>query len=69
MDTPIYDAVMAHLRAKRVPQREVASGSGVPFSTLSKIAQGRIKDPSVHNIQRLYDFFNKRETPIEGIPK
>lgn len=53
----IYDFVMSHLRAKAIPQRAIAKGSGVPFSTVCKIAQGSVKDPSVHNIQRLYDFF------------
>lgn len=48
---------MANLRAKRIPQRDIARGSGVPFSTVCKIAQGSVKDPGVHTIQRLADFF------------
>lgn len=59
--TPIYDYVMQQLRAKSVPRRQIASDAGVPFSTLSKIAQGRIDDPSVHTIQRLADYFRDRE--------
>lgn len=55
--TPMYDYVMARLAEKRIPQRTVASGSGVPFSTLTKIAQGNIKAPSVHHMQALYDYF------------
>jgi len=64
MDTtpPIYDFVMAQLRAKRIPQRKIAADSGVPFSTLTKIAQGQIKEPSVHSIQKLADYFAKTET-------
>lgn len=63
MDTnqKIYDVVMAHLRSKRIPQRRVAAASGVPFSTLTKIAQGRIKAPSVHHVQALYDYFTQQE--------
>lgn len=63
MDKPlnIYEAVMEDLRSKRVPQKEIARGSGVPFSTLTKIAQGQIKSPSVHHVQAIYDFFNTRE--------
>lgn len=57
---PIYDFVMANLRAKAIPQRTVAAHSGVPYSTLTKIAQGSIKEPSVHTIQRLADFFAKQ---------
>lgn len=56
---PMYEFVMTQLRAKRIPQRDVASGSGVPFSTLTKIAQGQIKAPSVHHVQALHDFFKK----------
>lgn len=59
MDTSIklYDYVMAQFRSKRIPQRQVARESGVPFSTVSKVAQGYVKEPSVHTIQRLYDYF------------
>jgi transcriptional regulator with XRE-family HTH domain len=56
---PIYDFVMANLRARRVPQRRAARESGVPFSTLTKIAQGEIKHPSVHSIQALAEYFQK----------
>ena len=61
MDTPapMFDYVMAQLRAKRVPQRQVASGSGVPFSTVTKIAPGQIKSPRVHQVQALHDYFKK----------
>lgn len=63
MQTPtkIYDFVMNHLRAKTLPQRQVARESGVPFSTLSKIAQGAVKDPGVHTVQRLADFFARQQ--------
>lgn len=62
MDTNqnIYSVVMAHLKSKRIPQRTVASGSGVPFSTVTKIAQGQIKAPNVHHVQALYDYFSKQ---------
>lgn len=52
---------MACLRAKNIPQRQVARESGVPFSTVSKIAQGSVKEPSVHTVQRLYDYFNGKD--------
>lgn len=57
--TPMYSYVMQQLRAKRVPRRTVATESGVPFSTLIKIAQGQTKAPSVHHVQALYDYFRK----------
>lgn len=58
---PIYDFVMANLRAKAIPQRVVARESGVPFSTVSKIAQGSVKDPGVHTVQRLADYFSGKK--------
>lgn len=54
---PLYDYVMIRLRAKTIPQRTIARDSGVPFSTVCKIAQGSVTDPSVHTVQRLYDYF------------
>lgn len=56
----LYDYVMACLRAREIPQRVVADESGVPFSTVTKIAQGAVKDPSVHTVQRLADYFAGR---------
>lgn len=61
MTTPpkIYDYVMEQLRSKRIPQKQAARESGVPFSTLCKIAQGEVTDPSVHTVQRLADYFSE----------
>lgn len=56
----LYDYVLASLRAKVIPQRQVAKESGVPFSTVAKIAQGSVTDPSVHTVQKLYDYFLAR---------
>ena len=69
MDTSIdiYGYVMARLRAKRIPQRQVATESGVPFSTVSKIAQGSVKDPSVHTVQRLFDYFSAKESATGAV--
>jgi len=63
MDTPInlYEVVMARFAEKRIPQRTIALESGVPFSTVCKIAQGAVKEPSVHTVQRLYDYFKEKE--------
>lgn len=58
---PLYDFVMANLRAKTIPQRTVSRESGVPFSTVCKIAQGSVTDPSVHTVQKLYDYFVARQ--------
>lgn len=66
----LYESVMARFREKAIPQRTVASESGVPFSTVCKIAQGAIKDPSVHTIQRLYNYFlTKKYDALPGAAK
>jgi len=59
MDTSLtlYDFVLAHLQAKRIPQRQVALGSGVPFSTICKIAQGSVVNPRIQTLQALADYF------------
>lgn len=64
----LYDYVMACFRARAIPQRTVAAESGVPFSTVAKIAQGSVTDPSVHTIQRLADYFASKgvERPAES---
>lgn len=59
MATPIdlYAYVMAFLDSRAIPQRRVAAGAGVPFSTVAKIAQRVVTDPSVHTVQKLADYF------------
>lgn len=62
MDTPLklYDYVMACFRARTIAQRTVARGAGVPFSTVAKIAQGAVTEPSVHTVQKLADYFARQ---------
>ena len=55
MDKPIYDCVLEMLSARKGDWKQIAQGSGVPYSTLCKVAQGHIESPSVHMIQRLHD--------------
>lgn len=65
---PIYDYVCACLRARVIPQRQVAQASGVPFSTVTKIAQGVVSDPSVHTVQKLYDYFLSQREAFPTLP-
>lgn len=59
MEAPIslYDYVMTCLDARAIPQRQVAAGAGVPFSTVAKIAQRAVAEPGVHTVQKLADYF------------
>lgn len=65
---PIYDYVCACLHARVIPQKQVAQGAGVPFSTVAKIAQGVVLDPSVHTVQKLYDFFLRQRPAFPALP-
>lgn len=67
MDTPIeplFSFVKRNLAATRGRWPDVAEGSGVPISTLRKIAQGQIDDPGVTKIQAIADYFYRQ--PGEG---
>jgi len=67
--TPIYDYVLACLSAKVIPQRQVATGAGVPFSTVTKIAQCIVTNPSVHTVQKLYDYFSAQRAAFPALPQ
>lgn len=56
----IIEQVKLQLAENRGRWPEVASGSGVPVSTVRKIAQGVSKDPGVLTVQRLLDYFAKQ---------
>lgn len=58
---PIISTVRRELANRKGRWPEVSSGSGVPYDTLTKIAQGR-QDPGVSSVQRLLDYF--RANPI-----
>lgn len=70
----IYDVVVSRLtdpkwlRRHRLTQRLVAQDAGVPFSTVCKIAQRAVRDPSVHKVQRLFDYMMRIEATSENSP-
>ncbi len=65
MDTPMLQSVLAGLRARKGRLPEIcAAVPGIDYSWLSKLTQGRIKDPSVNKIQALYDHLNGIDRPV-----
>lgn len=58
----IYEYVMEQLAAVSGEPafEEVASGSGVPKSTVKKIKWRQIKDPGVSHIEALANYFQER---------
>ncbi|WP_175582353.1 hypothetical protein [Cupriavidus metallidurans] len=51
--------VKRRLNESRGRWPDVARGSGVPISTVRKIAQGQIADPAVSKVEALADYFVK----------
>lgn len=50
----MYEDVMAKLDATKESLRDIAARTGIPYSTLTRIARRDTKDPSVHDIEALY---------------
>lgn len=62
MEQGILEFVLQQLEARRGTWREIArllepDDTDSYYSWLTKVAQGRIPDPSVNKIQRLADYF------------
>jgi predicted transcriptional regulator len=57
MKDDILPFVLSELEKRRNTWPVVARESGVPYSTIAKIAQGQIKDPKVGKVQRLANYF------------
>lgn len=54
---PILDYVLRNLDKNKGAHKEIAELSGVPYSTLAKIAQRVTPNPGVQHIQSLADHF------------
>jgi hypothetical protein len=61
METDILDYVLQKLEETRGDWPAIARESGVPYDTITKIAQRQIEDPKVGKLQRLANFFRARE--------
>ena len=51
----LLDSVLAGLQERKGQWPQLARAAEVDYSWLTKLAQGRIRDPGVHKIQRLAD--------------
>lgn len=56
------EAILAFVHRKLEESRgqwaQVSRTSGVPYHTLTKIAQGQVDDPRISTVQRLVDYFD-----------
>lgn len=64
-DEPIMTFVRRKLDESRGQWAEVSRASGVPYHTLTKIAQGQSPDPRINTIQRLIDHFKGCEAATQ----
>lgn len=55
---PILTFVRRKLEESRGDWVEIARVSGVPYHTLTKVAQGSTPNPRIDTVQRLVDYFN-----------
>lgn len=71
MNTPMLQAVLVELakRKGRLPDICTALHGQIDYSWLSKLTQGRIKDPSVNKIQALYDYLFEIKRAQEPTPE
>lgn len=53
--------VLAQLNARRGRWPTIAIESGVPYDTITKIAQRQIEDPGVSKVQRLANYFRSQK--------
>lgn len=62
MDKPIetmYQYVMRKLRENKGRHSAIAHEVGLSGNTLHSISSGKTESPTVHNIQKLHDYFRK----------
>lgn len=67
---PLIDILIRRLRAYRGRFQEVSTATGIPYHTISRLSQGKNRNPTLHTAQRLIDYFNSDvESPIKPFAK
>lgn len=61
MDQPILDYVKEQLEQRRGDWPLISKTTGVPYFTITNIVQGKVEDPRISTIQKLYDYFRSPE--------
>ena len=59
MDTHSLQYVIKKLAAAKGKWREISLDSKVSYHTLTKVAQGRVKNPRVGTVEALAKYFSK----------
>ena len=63
---PLLRYVRRRLTACRGSWGVVSQASGVPYHTITKLAQGAVSDPRVSTVQRLLDYFAQQSPTVQG---
>lgn len=53
--------VLSRLENCRGDWKSIAEKTGVPYSTLTKIAQGHTENPGVQHVQKLANYFREQD--------
>ncbi len=61
METDILDYVLVKLEQSKGRWPAIAADTGVPYDTITKIAQRQIEDPKVSKLQTLANYFRAQE--------
>jgi hypothetical protein len=67
-DEPVINQVRQALDRSRGSWAQVSLSSGVPYHTITKIAQRRVTNPRVDTCQRLLDYFRASAGP-DAVPQ
>lgn len=60
-DAPLLDYVVERLEAARGSWPEVVKSSGVPMSTLDRIARRATRNPGVRHVEALARYFREKD--------
>lgn len=60
----LFDRTCGLLKSSDKPLPEIACDTGLPVSWLKKLKYGKIDDPSVNRIQRLYEFLSGSQIKV-----
>ena len=58
--TDLFETTKQLLAEASEPRHLISKHSGVGYEWLAKFAQGRMKDPGVHKVQKLHDYLSSQ---------
>jgi len=60
MHSDLLEFVRRRLESSKGTWPAIAEATGVPYDTITKIAQGTIEDPGVSKVQKLANYFRQQ---------